>query len=137
MIKVVALLCGTLFGIGLSVSGMTDTNKVLGFLDIFGSWDASLAFVMAAAVVVTALGYRYILRHPTPRFDTQFHLPTNTVIDRPLLVGAVLFGAGWGLYGYCPGPAIASLAYLRTDSIVFVAAMIAGMIFSNWYKSRA
>ena len=136
MIRLTALACGALFGVGLSVSGMTDTNKVLGFLDVFGNWDASLAFVMGAAVLVTAIGYRYILRLPTPRFAEQFHLPAKLEIDKPLMTGGVLFGVGWGLYGYCPGPAIASLAYLRIDSVAFVLDMAAGMIVSNWFKNR-
>ncbi|MBT8115746.1 MAG: YeeE/YedE family protein [Arenicella sp.] len=136
MIKLTALACGILFGLGLSVSGMTNTHKVLGFLDVFGDWDASLAFVMGSAVLVTAIGYRYVLRQPAPRLSTEFHLPTNAVIDRPLLYGAILFGLGWGMYGYCPGPAVASLAYLRLDSFVFVAAMIFGMLSSTWLKQH-
>lgn len=123
----IALLSGLLFGVGLAASGMTDPAKVLGFLDLFGDWQADLMFVMGGAVMITAIGFTLILKRKTPVCDQQFHLPSSTLIDRKLLLGAGLFGIGWGIYGYCPGPAIGALAYLKVNSLIFVAAMLAGM----------
>lgn len=123
----VPFLAGLVFGIGLVVSQMVDPAKVLGFLDVAGSWDPSLALVMVGALAVTALGYRLTFRHGRPLAAERFQLPTRTDIDRPLVVGAVLFGLGWGTAGYCPGPAIASLAFGRAEIVVFVLAMLAGM----------
>lgn len=130
-----ALICGILFGLGLAVSGMTDTQKVIGFLDILGNWKPDLMFVMGAALVVTVIGYRLALNTGSPKLDNIFYLPTSTVIDKKLLVGAVLFGIGWGFYGYCPGPAIASIAYLNIDTILFVIAMISGMLAQHLMES--
>lgn len=113
-----ALGAGFMFGIGLWVSGMANPKKVLDFLDITGAWDASLVFVMGGAVAVTLVGFR--------TFKSRFHLPTLKDIDFPLVAGAALFGIGWGIAGYCPGPALTALATLSAESIVFVAAMIAG-----------
>ena len=118
------LIFGLIFGLGLSYSGMTDPNKVLGFLDLLGDWDPSLAFVMASGVVTTMLAYRLILKRK-PILAKEFCLPGKRHIDRDLIIGALLFGIG--LYGYCPGPAVASLSYLQTDSYLFVAAMMAGV----------
>ena len=123
----VALVCGILFGMGLAVSGMTNTYVVLGFLDLFGAWDPALAFVMGAAVLTTLVGFRWVLGKGSPIFAGQFYLPTSSEIDKKLLGGAVLFGIGWGLYGYCPGPAISALVYFRPETVGFVAAMAAGM----------
>ena len=122
-----ALCSGVLFGIGLALSGMTDTAKVRGFLDLFGDWVPDLAFVMGGAVAVTLVAFRVVLRRPQPLFDGVFHLPTSTHIDKPLVIGSALFGVGWGLYGYCPGPAISALAYLDWQTGLFVASMLAGM----------
>lgn len=127
MAILVHLAAGLLFGIGLIVSGMADPAKVLNFLDLFGSFDASLAFVMAGAVVVTFIGYRIVLRRPAPLLGGSFQLPTRTDIDRRIILGPVLFGIGWGLGGFCPGPAITSLALAETGTLVFVPAMLAGM----------
>ena len=113
-----ALGAGFLFGIGLWVSGMSNPKKVLGFLDITGNWDASLMLVMAGAVAVTLVGFRF--------YRTKIPLPTLKDIDFPLVAGSALFGVGWGIAGYCPGPAITSLSTLSAESIVFVVAMIAG-----------
>lgn len=121
------LLCGLLFGLGLAVSGMTDTHRVLGFLDLFGSWQPALVFVMGSAVVVTLLGFRLVLRQRRPLFAPGFHLPGTRHIDARLIGGAALFGIGWGLYGYCPGPAVTSLVYGDPQTIYFLFAMIAGM----------
>lgn len=128
MIKVVsALLAGLLFGAGLAASGMTDTAKVIGFLDIFGQWDADLLFVMGGAVITTAISFHWILKRKTPLFDQSFNVPLKTIIDKPLIVGAILFGVGWGLFGYCPGPAVAALVYLQPITLVFVITMLLGM----------
>ena len=133
----VSLACGLIFGAGLLISGMTDTTKVLGFLDIFGAWDATLAFVMAGAVAVTSIGFALARRRGAPVFATQSLWPTRNDIDTPLVAGAVLFGIGWGLVGLCPGPALVNLAGLGLPVIVFVAAMAAGMIGQDlWSKQK-
>lgn len=121
-----ALAAGFVFGIGLWVSGMANPRKVLGFLDIAGDWDASLMFVMGGAVAVTAIAFRFVLARPKPLFSEKFHLPETTRIDFPLVTGAALFGIGWGIAGYCPGPALTALTTTSTESMVFVAAMIGG-----------
>ncbi|MDA0277079.1 MAG: YeeE/YedE family protein [Proteobacteria bacterium] len=117
---------GLVFGIGLWVSGMADPRKVIGFLDVTGAWDASLAFVMGGAVVATLAGFRIVKQRAKPLFDERFHLPTRKDIDLPLVAGAALFGMGWGIAGYCPGPALTALATLSAEALVFVAAMVAG-----------
>lgn len=122
---------GMLFGCGLALSGMTDTAKVTGFLDLFGNWIPDLAFVMGGAVLVTVIAFRWVLRRSRPLFDEQFHLPGASHIDGRLLAGAALFGLGWGLYGYCPGPAVAALAYLDWQTALFVVAMLAGMALAG------
>ena len=113
-----ALGAGFLFGIGLWVSGMANPKKVLGFLDITGDWDASLMLVMGGAVAVTLIGFRF--------YKTKFQLPNRNDIDVPLVAGAAIFGIGWGVAGYCPGPAVTALSTLSAESAVFVAAMISG-----------
>jgi uncharacterized membrane protein YedE/YeeE len=124
----VALLAGVLFGIGLSLSGMTDTRVVLGFLDLAGDWNPTLAFVMGGALLVTLPCFTIILRKQKPLLCDDYCLPTKTQIDLPLIAGSVIFGAGWGLYGYCPGPALASLASLNSEPFVFVLAMTGGIV---------
>lgn len=121
-----ALGAGFLFGIGLWVSGMANPKKVLGFLDITGDWDASLMLVMGGAVAVTLLGFRLVLKLPSPWIEKEFRIPPKTHIDAPLLGGAAIFGIGWGIAGYCPGPAITALSTLSMESAVFVVAMLAG-----------
>ena len=122
-----ALAAGTLFGAGLTFAGMTDPQRVRGFLDVFGQWDPTLAFVMAGAVFVMAIAWqlRRLMGHPL--FAEKFVLPGRTDFDPPLIGGAALFGIGWGLAGLCPGPAIASLALAPTAVLPFVTAMLAGM----------
>lgn len=133
MIQVVAALAsGTLFGVGLAVSQMVDPAKVLGFLDVAGDWDPSLALVMAGALAVAAPAYRIVVRSPYPVFDSKFLVPPNSSIDIRLVAGAVLFGVGWGLVGLCPGPAIASLAYGMAESVWFLAAMFAGLLAARF-----
>ena len=126
-----ALLCGTLFGIGLAVSGMTDTAKVLGFLDLFGNWVPDLVFVMGGAVCVTLVAFRFIVKRDRSLLGEVMSLPKNTAIDGRLLAGAAIFGIGWGVYGYCPGPAISALGYLETNTAIFVVAMLVGMALAN------
>ncbi len=122
------LVAGLLFGAGLLISGMINPAKVIGFLDLAGNWDPSLAFVMLGGVTVTAIGYRTVLRRSQPLFEPKFSLPTRTDIDPSLVLGAGLFGIGWGLSGYCPGPALAGLGFGRPETLVFVAAMLLGMV---------
>jgi uncharacterized membrane protein YedE/YeeE len=126
-----AFLSGLLFGIGLVVSGMTNPAKVLNFLDIAGTWDPSLAFVMGGAVVTTAIGYRLVLARDRPLLADRFHLPTTTAIDTRLLAGSALFGLGWGLVGYCPGPAVTALTIAAPAALVFLPAMLAGMAMAR------
>jgi uncharacterized protein len=125
-------LIGLLFGLGLVISGMSDPAKVLNFLDLAaissGGWDPSLIFVMAGGVIVAFIGYRLVWTRKAPLFDTQFHLPTKTGFDAPIIVGPAIFGIGWGLAGFCPGPAFTALGTGHVNAIVFVIAMIAGMV---------
>jgi hypothetical protein len=125
--NLVALVCGVLFSIGLGVAGMTSPDKVKGFLDVTGAWDPSLAFVMGGAVGVCFIAFRFVLRRPAPVLGERFHLPPTGRVEPRLLVGAVIFGVGWGLSGYCPGPAVTSLATGEPVVFVFVGAMLAGM----------
>ena len=130
-----ALLAGLIFGAGLMVSDMVNPARVLNFLDIAGSWDPTLIFVMAGGLAVTTLGYRLIFRRSAPLFGDKFNLPTLQQIDVPLVGGAALFGIGWGLAGMCPGPALADLATLEPKVWLFVAAMLAGMILANAWRN--
>lgn len=129
---VLALLSGLLFGFGLSLGGMTQPAVVLGFLDIFGQWNPRLVFVMAGAVLTTAIGYRIVLRRSRPLLANQFQLPASRRADARLIGGAVVFGIGWGIGGYCPGPALASLGGGAVPLMVLVACMVAGW----WLASR-
>ena len=122
-----SLACGTLFGFGLALSGMLDPTRVRGFLDIFGHWDPSLMFVLAGAVVTSFIGVRLARHRSSPVLETRYDPPANTMIDTPLIAGAAIFGIGWGLSGFCPGPAVASLALGLMPTFVFTFAMIVGM----------
>jgi hypothetical protein len=134
---IASLLCGLIFGAGLLISGMVQPTKVLGFLDVFGAWDPSLAVVMAAALAVSIPGFRLAKGNVRPILAPQGFWPTRNDIDRPLIAGAALFGIGWGLVGLCPGPALESLATLSPGVFVFVAAMAAGMVLRDlWQKAR-
>jgi uncharacterized membrane protein YedE/YeeE len=138
---IAAFYCGLVFGFGLLVSGMMSPTKVLDFLDILGlgngTWDPTLAVVMAAALVVAGVGFAWVRGREPPMFAEKSLWPTRTDIDRPLVAGAVLFGIGWGLVGLCPGPAIANLATLSPQVFVFVIAMAAGMVAHDvWQKAR-
>jgi uncharacterized protein len=137
MPAIAALICGFIFGWGLLISGMMQPAKVLAFLDIFGNWDPSLAVVMAAALAVSSAGFALAKRRERPLFAAQSLWPTRSDIDRPLVIGAVLFGTGWGLSGLCPGPALENLATLSPRLVVFVIAMAAGMVLHDaWQKWR-
>ncbi|MGH8622916.1 MAG: DUF6691 family protein [Burkholderiales bacterium] len=122
-----AFAIGLLFGVGLIVSGMTDPSKIIGFLDLAGAWDPSLAFVLGGAVLVGFIAFRYARKRTVSLLGGAMHLPTARHIDRPLILGSVAFGVGWGLAGYCPGPAVVSLGAGQDKAIAFVIAMIAGM----------
>jgi uncharacterized membrane protein YedE/YeeE len=123
-----AIVAGILFGVGLTLSGMSDPLKVLGFLDVSGDWIPDLALVMGGALMVSLAATPWVLKHAAPRFASQFHLPTLSSIDQRLAIGAMLFGVGWGLSGYCPGPAIVSLLYGYQSTMIFCLAMVAGML---------
>jgi uncharacterized membrane protein YedE/YeeE len=127
MNRLISVICGLLFGAGLAASGMTNTAKVIGFLDVFGHWDPDLLLVMGSAVITTLICFRFVLRRQAPIFEDVFSLPSNKVIDLKILLGAVLFGIGWGLYGYCPGPALAAIVYLQPVTFIFLITMLAGM----------
>lgn len=135
-----SLVCGFVFGWGLTVSGMIQPTKVLGFLDIFGipsgSWDPSLAVVMAAGLTVASIGYALVRRRP-PLLEKNSLWPTKREIDQPLLFGALLFGVGWGLVGLCPGPAVTNLATLSLPVAIFVIAMAVGMLVYDFWPARA
>ncbi len=123
-----ALFSGLLFGAGLAVSQMINPQKILNFLDIAGNWDPSLALVMLAALAVSTVGFKWVLHTPKPLLDVQFHLPTSRQIDKRLVLGALVFGIGWGLAGYCPGPGVAAIALGTVEPLVFTAAVIAGFV---------
>lgn len=131
MNRIAALLAGLIFGAGLVISGMINPAKVVNFLDLAGNWDPTLVFVMAAGLAVTFIGYRLALARGLPVFANRFVLPSANAVDRRLIGGAALFGLGWGLTGFCPGPAVASLVFGLWPSIYFVAAMAAGIILAR------
>jgi uncharacterized membrane protein YedE/YeeE len=124
----ISLLCGLIFGLGLIISQMSNPAKVIGFLDISGQWDPSLAFVMGGAVVVFSIAYRIALRRHVPLFDKSFLVPEKTRLDKPLIIGSLVFGIGWGFAGLCPGPAIVSSGFGDPRVWAFVVAMLAGIV---------
>jgi uncharacterized membrane protein YedE/YeeE len=136
MRAVLTLLSGVLFGLGVTISGMVNPMKVLNFMDLAGPFDPTLLLVMGAGLAVTLAGYRIILRRKTPFFADRFHMPSLTAIDARLVGGAALFGLGWGLSGFCPGPAVASLVFGARDSLIFVAAMAIGMVATRLLAGR-
>ncbi len=125
---------GILFGIGLAISGMVDPQKVTDFLDVTGDWDPTLLLVMGGALCVSAPGFYLVEKKISPVFSTKFYLPTKQDLDFPLMLGAAVFGAGWGLAGYCPGPAIASLVTMNSEPVVFVLAMIGGQLLAGIFE---
>ena len=136
MAILIQFVIGLIFGLGLIVSGMSDPAKVLNFLDIggipAGTWDASLAFVMAGAVAVTFIGFGRVLRRARPIFAERFYLPTRRDIDFRIVAGPAIFGIGWGLAGFCPGPALTALGFGSSSGFIFVAAMCAGMVLARF-----
>jgi hypothetical protein len=131
-----SLLAGLVFGFGLALSGMTHPEKVLGFLDVAGKWNASLLFVLGGAVGVTVVSFRFILRLNKPVFADRFFITKETKIDRPLVLGAALFGIGWGISGYCPGPAVALIASPNWELLAFLPAAILGAVAQKYFEQR-
>jgi uncharacterized protein len=140
MSLIVQFLIGLVFGSGLVVAGMSDPQKVQNFLDLAamptGGWDPSLAFVMAAGTLVTYLGYKLVLQRKQPIFDAQFHLPKKTALDGPIVVGPAIFGIGWGLGGFCPGPAFTAIGTGSSQAMIFVITMLAGMVAARLIALR-
>jgi uncharacterized protein len=134
MNRISEFVIGLLFGVGLIVSGMTDPSKVLGFLDLFGAWDPSLALVMGGAILVGVIAFAAAKKRTTTFLGGAIHLPGARDIDQQLVLGSLLFGAGWGLAGFCPGPALASLAAGQPKVAVFVLAMLVGMVAYEWIQ---
>ena len=132
-----ALLAGLVFGLGLIMSGMTDPSKVIGFLDLGGQWDPSLAFVMGGAILVGVIAFRFAATRTQAILGGSMRLPTSRQIDRRLILGGLAFGAGWGLAGYCPGPALASLATGGSKPLIFTVAMLAGMVIFEFHDRFA
>ena len=130
---VIAMLTGILFGAGLVLSDMVNPARVLAFLDVFGAWDPTLAFVMGGAIIPFSVAFAISRKLREPLLNTQFYIPENRIIDLQLITGATIFGAGWGLAGYCPGPAIAGLAFGDWQPMLFVCAMLAGMWLNRVY----
>ena len=136
MKNLLTLISGLLFGCGLLLSGMADPAKVQNFLDLFGTWDPSLAFVMGGAIAVTMPGFWLVIRRNKPFFNDVFHLPSRTDLDARLITGAAIFGVGWGLGGFCPGPAITALPLAAEGTLIFVATMLTGMAASKYVLQR-
>lgn len=130
-----ALLIGLIFGLGITISGMINPAKVLNFFDLAGSWDPSLAFVMAGALAVTIPGYRLAFKRPAPMMESRFQLPDIKVIDRRLVLGSATFGIGWGIAGFCPGGALPALGTGRADVLLFIAALIGGLLIARGLQS--
>ena len=129
------LIIGLIFGLGLVISGLANPEKVLNFLDITGNWDPSLALVMGAAVVTTFIGYRVVFARQKPLCAVDFDVPANRKADKSLMTGAILFGIGWGLGGICPGPAITTVGLAATGTLIFVPAMVIGMLIARKVKA--
>ena len=134
--NIIGLLAGLLFGFGLLVSGMTDPVKVQGFLDVFGAWDISLALVMGGGLAVAIVGVQLAKRQQASWIGTSINMPSKTVINKKLLIGAMLFGIGWGLVGICPGPGIVLLGTGQWQAYVFIPAMIIGMLVYQWLEPK-
>ncbi len=136
MQRVIEFMLGLTFGLGLLISGMTDPGKVQGFLDLAGTWDPSLAFVMGGGVMVGLLGFGMAKKKVISFSGAPFHWPEMTQIDRPLILGSLMFGMGWGLAGFCPGPALVTMASGNDKALVFVLAMLVGMVLFDRFKKR-
>jgi len=129
-----ALFAGILFGLGLCISGMSNPDKVQNFLNVLGDWDPSLFFVLMGAVIVTFIGYAVIFKRSSPLLADEFYLPTKSQIDKRLVLGAVFFGIGWGMTGYCPGPALSAVTFGGVEPLIFVASMLFGFTLNRLYK---
>lgn len=134
--NIIGLLTGLLFGLGLLISGMTDPVKVQGFLDVFGAWDISLALVMGGGLAVAIVGVQLAKRQQSSWIGSSIEMPTKTTINKKLLIGAMLFGIGWGLVGICPGPGIVLLGTGQWQAYVFIPAMVIGMLVYQWFEPR-
>ncbi|GFE65520.1 YeeE/YedE family protein [Litoreibacter roseus] len=137
MRNVLTLIIGVIFGTGIALSGMANPAKVVNFFDVAGTWDPSLAFVMGGALCVTFIGYRFVLKRPAPVYDPTFDIPTARSLDARLLSGAAIFGIGWGIAGFCPGGALPALGTLNPNVILFVVALIVGMLGTRFALTRA
>lgn len=131
-----ALIAGLIFGIGLSLSQMINPNKVINFLDVAGNWDPSLLLVLGGAVITTTIAYQIIFKRAKPIFADQFNLPTAKNLDKKLIGGAVLFGIGWGMIGFCPGPAIAGLGIWFYEPLIVVISIISGILMQKWIAKK-
>lgn len=131
-----SFLVGFLFAIGLGISGMTQPAKIIGFLDVFGAWDPTLIFVMLGAIAVHFVTYKIIRKNKTPLLSNNWHVPTRREITPSLIFGSLLFGVGWALGGYCPGPAVTSLASLQTRPFIFVISMLLGMYIFRLFDKK-
>lgn len=131
-----SFIVGLIFATGLGISGMTQPSKIIGFLDIFGDWDATLAFVMVGAIAVHFFAYKIIRKRQTPIFSIKWHVPSRKDITPALVIGAFVFGIGWGLGGYCPGPAMVSVVSLELRPFVFVISMFAGMFLFRLFDRK-
>ena len=133
---ITALIIGSIFGAGLAIAGMLNPSKVVGFLDVFGDWDPSLAFVMGGGVLVNAIGHRFVRTRKAPIQCATFSMPTSTKMDKPLVIGSVMFGVGWGLAGRCPGPVVASLLLNGQAMLPFFGLLIAGLLVGRIVMRR-
>lgn len=133
---IASYISGLIFGIGIAISGMANPAKVLNFFDVAGTWDPSLIFVMGGALITTAIGYVLVLRRPAPVFDARFHLPTRRDLDARLIGGSALFGVGWGIAGFCPGGALPAIGTGRAEVLIFVAALLAGIVIARFLQNR-
>lgn len=127
---------GLVFGVGIAISGMANPAKVLNFFDVAGTWDPSLAFVMGGALMVTALGYRYVLKRQTSFLGGGFQMPQRSDLDLPLIGGSAVFGIGWGIAGFCPGGALPAIGTGRAEVMIFVAALVVGILAAKWMQAR-
>lgn len=136
MKNALSFICGVVFAVGLGISGMTQPARVTAFLDITGNWDPSLAIVMISAVLVYGIGYRMVVKKPKPILALDFQIPKLRKVDRPLALGSALFGVGWGLAGFCPGPAITSIVSLEPAPLIFAGSLLLGMFLYEWTERR-
>lgn len=133
---IASLLCGLLFGLGLLISGMSNPARVLNFLDLSANWDATLAFVMGGAILVAAPGMYWVRKGNKPMFANKFDIPSSKTIDAKLILGSAAFGIGWGISGFCPGPAVVAIASLQSDVLLFVGAMVVGMLAQHFVTAK-